>query len=105
MSDPAAMFCSEAVSGLLAHFTAGSSQLIHCRSVRPEMVTTGTIRFPHFGQRVVRSMRPSRFSPLTLNWNFCSRRAFGQKQEDSMEAAVDRVMLVYRLMEHTTPER
>jgi hypothetical protein len=28
--------------------------------VRPEKVTTGTIRFPHFGQRVVRSMRSSR---------------------------------------------
>jgi hypothetical protein len=43
---------SGAVSGLSVHFTAGSSQLMHCRSVRPEMVTTGTIRFPHFGQRV-----------------------------------------------------
>src|SRR5207244_2617727 len=36
---------SGAVSGLSVHFTAGSSQLMHCRSVRPEMVTTGTIRF------------------------------------------------------------
>src|SRR6266436_6264891 len=55
---------SGAVSGLSAHFTAGSSQLMHCRSVRPEMVTTATIRFPHFGQRVSRSMRPSRiFTP------------------------------------------
>src|SRR5258705_10050324 len=44
---------SGAVTGLSAHFTAGSSQLMHWRSVRPEMVTTGTIRFPHFGQRVV----------------------------------------------------
>jgi hypothetical protein len=43
---------SGAVSGLSAHFTAGSSQLMHCRSVRPEMVITGTVRFPHFGQRV-----------------------------------------------------
>ena len=52
---------SGAVRGLSAHFTAGSSQLMHCRSVRPEMVTTAAIRFPHFGQRVIRSsMRPSR---------------------------------------------
>jgi hypothetical protein len=49
----AAMGLSGALTGLSAHFTAGSSQLMHCRSVRPEMVTTGTIRFPHFGQRVV----------------------------------------------------
>jgi hypothetical protein len=47
------MGLSGALTGLSAHFTAGSSQLMHCRSVRPEMVTTGTIRFPHFGQRVV----------------------------------------------------
>jgi hypothetical protein len=63
---------SGAVSGLSAHFTAGSSQLMHWRSVRPEIVITGTIRFPHFGQRVVRSMEPSRFSPLTSNCNSCS---------------------------------
>jgi hypothetical protein len=43
---------SGAVSGLSAHFTAGSSQLMHWRSVRPEMVITATSRFPHFGQRV-----------------------------------------------------
>src|SRR5260370_30677111 len=55
---------SGAVRGLSAHLSAGSSQLMHCRSVRPEMVTTGAIRFPHFGQRVSRSMRPSRiFTP------------------------------------------
>src|SRR5260221_8111637 len=48
---------SGAVSGLSAHFTAGSSQVMHWRSARPEMLTTGTNRFPHFGQRVVRSMR------------------------------------------------
>jgi hypothetical protein len=30
---------------------------MHWRSVRPEMVTTGTNRFPHFGQCVIRSMR------------------------------------------------
>src|SRR6267378_5318347 len=53
---------SGAVSGLSYHFTAGSSQLMHWRSVRPERVTTGTIRFSHFGQLVVRSMRASRFS-------------------------------------------
>src|SRR5258708_5264908 len=35
---------------------------MHWRSMRPERVTTGTIRFSHFGQRVVRSMRASRFS-------------------------------------------
>ncbi len=52
---------SGAVSGLSAHFTAGSSQLMHWRSVRPEMVTTGITRFPHFGQRVIRSMTSSRF--------------------------------------------
>src|SRR5258708_2645677 len=51
---------SGAVSGLSYHFTAGSSQLMHWRSVRPEMVTTGISRFPHFGQRVVRSMKSSR---------------------------------------------
>jgi hypothetical protein len=44
---------SGAVSGLSADFSAGSSQLMHWRSVRPEMVTTGTMRFPHFGQHVV----------------------------------------------------
>jgi hypothetical protein len=27
--------------------------------VRPEMVTTGSIRFPHFGQPVVRSIGSS----------------------------------------------
>jgi hypothetical protein len=52
---------SGAVSGLSAHFTAGSSQLMHWRSVRPEMVTTGTNRFPHFGQLIVPSTRSSRF--------------------------------------------
>ena len=44
---------SGAVGGLSANFSAGSSQLMHWRSVRPEMVTTDTIRFPHFGQHVV----------------------------------------------------
>jgi hypothetical protein len=44
-------------AGLSADLTAGSSQLMHWRSVRPEMVTTGTNRFPHFGQCVIRSMR------------------------------------------------
>jgi hypothetical protein len=57
---------SGAMSGLSAHFTAGSSQLMHWRSVRPEMVTTGTICFPHFGQCVIRSMRSSRFFPSNL---------------------------------------
>jgi hypothetical protein len=42
-----------------AHFTPGSSQFMHWRSVRPENVTTGTIRFPHFGQCVIPSMRSS----------------------------------------------
>jgi hypothetical protein len=42
-----------AVSGLSADFSAASSQLMHWRQVRPEMVTTGTIRFTHFGQHVV----------------------------------------------------
>src|SRR5260221_13908291 len=32
---------------------------MHWRSVRPEMVTTGTIRFPHLAQRVIRSMTSS----------------------------------------------
>src|SRR5258705_5151423 len=50
---------SGAVTGLSAHFTAGSSHLMHWRSVRPE--TNGTNRFPHFGQLVGRSMRSSRF--------------------------------------------
>src|SRR6185437_12760252 len=47
---------SGAVSGLSANFTAGSSQLIHWSSVRPEMATTGTNSFPHFAQRVMRSI-------------------------------------------------
>jgi hypothetical protein len=58
---------SGAVSGLSAHFIAGSSQLMHWRSVRPEKVTTGTIRFPHFAQCVIRFMRSSRyFSPIIV---------------------------------------
>jgi len=52
-----------AVSGLSAHFTAGSSQLIHCKSVRPAMVITGTIRFSHFRQYVVRSIKSSPVFP------------------------------------------
>jgi hypothetical protein len=56
---------SGAISGLSAHFTAGSSQLMHWRSVRPEKVTTGTIRFPHFGQRVRSIDILPIFSPLT----------------------------------------
>jgi hypothetical protein len=50
---------SGTVTGLSAHFTAGSSQLMHWRSVRPEMVITGSIRFPHFEQRIVRSIGTS----------------------------------------------
>jgi hypothetical protein len=61
---------SGAMSGLSAHFTAGSSQLMHWRSVRPEMVTTGTNCFPHFGQCVIRSMRSSRFFPSNLELEF-----------------------------------
>src|ERR1700681_4822850 len=34
---------------------------MHWRSVRPERVTTGTMRFPHLGQRVRSFMRSSRF--------------------------------------------
>jgi len=41
---------------------------MHWRSVRPEMVTTGTNRFPHFGQCVVRSMRSSRFFLPMAHW-------------------------------------
>jgi len=41
---------------------------MHWRSVRPEMVTIGTNRFPHFGQRVVRSMRSSRFFLPMAHW-------------------------------------
>jgi hypothetical protein len=44
---------SGAVGGLWANFTAGSSQLMHWRSVLPQIVTTGASRFPHFLQRVV----------------------------------------------------
>ena len=47
---------SGTVSGLSAHFTAGSSQLMHWSSVRPEMATTGSNSFPHFAQRVMHSM-------------------------------------------------
>jgi hypothetical protein len=61
LARPDAIGPGGAVSGLSAHFTAGSSQLIHWKSVRPEMVITATVRFPHFGQRVVRSMASSRF--------------------------------------------
>ena len=43
---------------------------MHWRSVRPEMVTTGTNRFPHFGQCVVRSMR---FSTLWLIGSMVAR--------------------------------
>jgi hypothetical protein len=67
---------SGAVSELSAHFTAGSSQPMHWKSVRPEMVTTGAVRFPHFGHRVtqIHEILPI-FSPVTQNWNFCSNRA------------------------------
>src|ERR1700736_858806 len=66
--------CSAAVSGLSADFTAGSSQLMHWRSVRPEMVTIGTISFPHFGQRVVISMtNPPDFSFLWLIGSIVAR--------------------------------
>jgi hypothetical protein len=41
---------------------------MHWRSVRPEMVTIGTNRFPHFGQRVVRSMRSSRLFLPMAHW-------------------------------------
>jgi hypothetical protein len=41
---------------------------MHWRSVRPEIVTIGTNRFPHFGQRVVRSMRSSRFFLPMAHW-------------------------------------
>jgi hypothetical protein len=47
--------------------TAGSSQPMHWKSVRPEIVTTGTISFPHFGQRVIRSVRSSRFFSPTIS--------------------------------------
>src|ERR1700691_4392610 len=81
------------MSRLSDHFTAGSSQLMHWRTVRPEMVTTGTIRFSQFGQRVVRSMRPSRFPP---NWELelLFHLSVTAKTGDAMGAA--RVMLVQR---------
>jgi hypothetical protein len=61
------------------------------------MVTTGIIRFPHFGQRVVRSMRdPPDFSPVTGNWNFCS---FSSSERVSVP---DRLFLVVRL---SAPDR
>src|SRR5258705_2541000 len=41
---------------------------MHWRSVRPEIVTIGTNRFPHFGQCVVRSMRSSRFFLPMAHW-------------------------------------
>jgi hypothetical protein len=61
---------SGAICGLSANFTAGSSQLMHWRSVRPDKVITGTRCFPHFGQCVIRSMRS-----LPIFCNFCSIRA------------------------------
>lgn len=60
------------MSGLSAHFAAGSSQLIHWKSVRPEMVITATVRLPHFAHRVGRSMASSRFYLLPENRNACS---------------------------------
>jgi hypothetical protein len=60
------------VSGLSAHFAAGSSQLIHWKSVRPEMVITATVCLPHFAQRVGRSMAFSRFYLKPENRNACS---------------------------------
>ena len=60
------------MSGLSAHFAAGSSQLIHWKSVRPEMVITATVRLPHFAHRVGRSMAFSRFYLKPENRNACS---------------------------------
>src|ERR1700678_2979235 len=76
------------MSRLSDHSTAGSSQLMHWRSVRPEMVTTGTIRFPHFGQRVVRSMRFSRFFTPNSELKLLFHSSEAAKQEDSVEAAL-----------------
>jgi len=56
-----------ALSELSTHFTAGSSQPMHWKAVQPEIVTTGTVSFPHFGQRVIRSMRSSRFFSPTIS--------------------------------------
>jgi hypothetical protein len=79
---------SGAVSGLSAHFTAGSSQVMHWRSVRPDQVTTGTRRFPHLRQRVIGSMRSLPiFLPVTRNCNFCSIRAFRARDRSLRSAA------------------
>ena len=69
---------SGAVGELSAHFTAGSSQPMHWKSVRPEIVTTGTIRFPHFGQRVIRSMRSSRIFYRNSELEFLFHERFGR---------------------------
>jgi hypothetical protein len=75
----AAICFSGAISGLSAHFTTGSSQLMHWRSVRPDKVITGTRCFPHLGQCVIGFMRSLPiFSPVTRNCSFCSIRAFGR---------------------------
>jgi hypothetical protein len=74
----AAICFSGAISGLSAHFTTGSSQLMHWRSVRPDKVITGTRCFPHLGQCVIGFMRSLPiFLPVTRNCSFCSIRAFG----------------------------
>jgi len=75
---------SGAMSGLSAHFTAGSSQLMHWRLVRPEKVTTGTIRFPHFGQRVRSIDILPIFSPLTRVGLYLARAAFCVSVEQAL---------------------
>jgi len=56
MAGSATTGLSGTVSGPSAHFAAGSSQLMHWSSVRPEMATTGSNNFPHLAQRVMRSI-------------------------------------------------
>ena len=50
-------------NGLCSRLRTGQAVVLHS-SVRPETVTTATILFPHFGHRVIRSMRSSRL-PVT----------------------------------------
>ena len=52
--------------------------------MRPERVTTGTIRFPHFGQRVVRSMRSSRFCTPDSELELLFHSSVSAKQEDRL---------------------
>jgi hypothetical protein len=86
ISGSATIGFSGTISGVSAHLIAGSSQLMHWRSVRPDRVTTGTRCFPHLGQCVIRSMRSLPiFHAPTRDDGFRSIRAFLAKGGPSAE--------------------